>query len=109
MKIKVIEIGSTLIDADAEYQEPDIRAAIDAGGDVGDVITECTDTERSNVSCDEYAVACDEYAVACEDDGTLLWHGWLSGDRNAEPPPQARAWYAEMSAADRAAAFAREA
>lgn len=102
MKIKVIEVGSTLIDADPEYQEPAIRAALDAGGDVGDTIIDYTDTDTSNISCDKYA-------IACEDDGTLLWHDWLTGDRNAEAPPQARAWYAGMSAADRAAEFAKEA
>lgn len=102
MKIKVIEVGSTLIDADPAYQEVAVRATLDAGGDVGDVIVDYTDAERSNISCDEYA-------IVCEDDGALLWHGWLTGDRNAEPPPQAHAWFAGMSAADRAAEFAQEA
>jgi len=105
VKIKVIEVGSTLIDADAEYQEPAIRAVLEyrrSEGDVAGVIGDWTDSDRSNISTDDYA-------IACEDDGTLLWHGWLTGDRNAEPPPQARAWFAGMSAADRAAAFAKEA
>jgi len=96
LKIKVFEVGAALIDADDEYQEPAIRAALEAGGDVADVIADYTDTDRSNISTDDYA-------VVFEDDGTLLHHGWLSGDRNAEPPPQARRWFAEMSAADRVA------
>ena len=102
MKIMVFEAGSTLIDADGEHQEPAVRAALDAGGDVADVIAEYTDTERSLITTDDYA-------IACEDDGTLLWRGWLTGDRGAEPPFEARAWFAGMSAADRAAGFAGEA
>jgi len=102
LKIKVIKVGVTLIDADETYQEPAIRAAVAAGKDAADVISEYTDTGRSNISYDEYA-------VVCEDDGTLLWHGWLTGDRDAEAPSQARRWFAGMSAADRAAEFAREA
>lgn len=106
MKIKVIEVGETLIDADGEYQEPVIRAALAfggiGGGTVDNGVVDCTDTDTSNISTDDYA-------VVCEDDGTLLWHGWLTGNRAAEPPPQARRWFAEMSAADRAAEFSREA
>lgn len=101
MKIKVFEVGETRIDADEEYQEPAIRAALEAGGDVADTIAECTDTDTSNISTDDYA-------VVFEDRGTLLWHGWLSGDRGAEPPPQARRWITGMSAGDRVAECAKE-
>jgi hypothetical protein len=98
MKIKVIEVGSTLIDADEEYQVPAIRAALD-GGDVADVIIDYTDSERSNISGDEYA-------IVCEDNGVLLWHGWLTGlDEGTSPPPQAQAWLG--SPADRVALFGK--
>ena len=107
MRIKVFEVGEALIAADAEYQEPAIRAAIGSPGYSGrdviaDVITEWTDTDRSNISTDDYA-------VVCEDDGGLLWHGWLTGDQCAEPPPQARRWLTGMSKGDRANAFRGEA
>lgn len=101
MKIKVIEVGSMLIHLDEMYQEPGIRAAIDADGDVADAIAECTDTDTSNISTDDYA-------VVFEDDGTLLWHGWLTGGRERPAPPQARRWFAGMSAADRVAELGRE-
>lgn len=101
MKIKVFEVGETLIGADPDYVEAPIRAAL-ADGDVADAIIDYTDAERSNISCDEYA-------IACEDDGVLLWHGWLTGDPAAPPPPQAQAWLTGMSAKDRAAAFEKEA
>lgn len=101
MKIKVIEVGACLIDADGEFQEPAVRAALKFG-DVAGIITDYTDTERSNISTDDYA-------IACEDDGTLLWHGWLTGARDAEPPPQALHWLDGMSAAGRAAEFGGEA
>lgn len=83
MKIKVIEVGSTLIDADTEYQEPVVRAALEAGGDVADTIIDYTDCERSNISGDEYV-------IVHEDDGTVLWQGWLTGQGDDVPcPPQA--------------------
>lgn len=102
MKIKVIQVGEMLIDADEEYQEPAIREALAGGGDTASVIVDYTDTDTSNISCDNYA-------VACEDDGTLLWHGWLTGYRERPAPPQALHWLDGMSAADRAAEFSGEA
>lgn len=79
MKIKVYSRGTTDIDADGEYQEPAIREALAAGGDVGSEIIDCTDTERSDISHDEYA-------IVTEDDGTELWRGWLTGDPDAPAP-----------------------
>lgn len=38
MKMKVYARGEASIDLDPEYEEPAIRAAIEAGGDVGSVI-----------------------------------------------------------------------
>jgi len=92
LKIKVIEIGGTLFDADEEYQEPAIRAALEAGGDTASVITDYTDTDRSDISTDDYA-------VVHEDDGTLLWHGWLTGGRERPAPPQALEYLAGLGAA----------
>lgn len=89
MKIQVIEIGTTLIDADPEYQEPVVRAALEAGGDVADTIIDYTDSERSNISGDEYA-------IVHEDDGTVLWQGWLTGDQAAETPVQALDYLASL-------------
>lgn len=89
MKIKVIEIGSTLVDADPEYQEPVVRAALDAGGDVADAIIDYTDSERSNISGDEYA-------IVHEDDGTVLWQGWLTGADDEACPPQAVEYLASL-------------
>ena len=89
MKIKVFEIGDTLFDADDEYQEPGIREAIDGNGSPADVIVDCTDTERSNISGEEYA-------VVHEDNGTLLWHGWLTGYRERPAPPQALEYLAGL-------------
>jgi hypothetical protein len=102
MKIRVIEVGSCLIDADTGYQEPAIRAALAGGGDTASVVGDYTDTDRSNISTDDYA-------IAFEDDGVLLWHGWLSGYRERPAPPQALHWLDGMSAADRAAEFSKEA
>lgn len=83
MKAKIYAVGETVIDLDAEYQEPDIRAAIEDGdNDVPSVIIDCTDTERSNISHDEYA-------VVTEDDGTERWRGWLGMGRQNIPAPDA--------------------
>jgi hypothetical protein len=82
VKIQVFEIGSTLIDADAEYQEPDIRQDIRTGADVAGTIIDLTDTERSDISGEEYA-------IVHEDDGAVLWQGWITGDPAAATPPQA--------------------
>ena len=82
MKITVWSAGKTVIDADGEYQEPAIRDAIDGRIDIVETIVDYTDTERSDVSHDEYA-------VVTEDDGTELWRGWLTGDPDAAPPAEA--------------------
>jgi hypothetical protein len=80
MKIKIYSRGETDIDADGEYQEPVIREAITEGSrDVASTITDYTDSERSNISHDEYA-------IATEDDGRELWRGWLQGDMAAPAP-----------------------
>jgi hypothetical protein len=86
MKIKVYSRGETDIDADAEYQEPAIREAIEDGcNDVPSAIIDYTDNERSNISHDEYA-------VVTEDDGRWLWRGWLHGGQDeAEPDIDYRA------------------
>jgi hypothetical protein len=91
MKIKVIEIGSALFDADPEYQEAAVRAALEAGGDVADTLIDYTDCERSNISGDEYA-------IVHEDNGAVLWQGWLTGGRDEAPcPPQALDYLAGLT------------
>lgn len=89
MKIKVWSRGETEIDADAEYTEPAIREALNAlaagaetepGCDIANTIVNHTDTDKSNISHDEYA-------IVTEDDGTELWRGWLIGDPE-EPAPE---------------------
>lgn len=91
MKIKVFEIGTTLIDADPEYQEMAVREALLGGveGDVADTIIDYTDAERSNISGDEYA-------IVHEDDGTVLWQGWLTGVVDVTCPPQAAEYLAGL-------------
>lgn len=68
--------------ADPTYTEPQIRAAIAAGHlQAGDAVADTTDTERSNMDTDDYA-------IVTEDDGTPLWSGWLwlgATDRPAPP------------------------
>jgi len=82
MKIKIYSRGETDIDADEMYQVPGIREALANGGDVGSEIVDCTDSERSDISHDDYA-------IVTEDDGTELWRGWLTGDPNAPAPAEA--------------------
>jgi len=82
MKIKVYSRGETEFDLDAEYQAPDIRSAITLGEDVADAIIDMTDTERSNISHDEYAIVSDP-------EGTELWRGWLTGDQDEPAPAEA--------------------
>lgn len=86
MKIKVIERGETEFTASTEWTEPDIRAAlgsrIDVDGAVRSAIYDTTDTERDTDP--------DEYITITEDDGTVLWSGWLTGDKG-KPAPDARA------------------
>lgn len=81
MRIQVFKIGSTLIDADPEYQEPAFREAL-AAGHLGETIIDYTDSARSDISCDEFA-------IVHEDNGTVLWQGWLTGDDDAPFPQQA--------------------
>ena len=89
MKVKVFEVGSTLIDADPKYQEPAFREGL-SGGFLATAIIDYTDAERSDISCDEYA-------IAHEDDGTLLWQGWLTGDDDAPAPQQAMDYLAGLA------------
>jgi len=84
MEIEVWSVGRTKFTADPEFQEPMIREAIDQRGDVADVITDYTDSERSDISYDEYA------RVTGDVPGLVLFEGWLTGDRNAPPPTGAR-------------------
>ena len=80
MKIKVYSRGETDIDADGEIREPAIREAIEDGcNDIPSAITDYTDSERSDISHDEYA-------IVTEDDGTELWRGWLHGGTSAPAP-----------------------
>lgn len=84
MNIDVYSRGFTRINVDPEWQEPGIRSEIRlaVAGEVASEIIDCTDTERSNISHDEYA-------VVTEDDGTVIWQGWLTGDKDAPPPAEA--------------------
>lgn len=86
MKIEIWSVGNTEFTADPEFQEPVIREAIDQRGDVEDVIITHTDSERSNVSHDDYA------RVTGDLPGLVLFEGWLTGDRNAPPPAGAVAF-----------------
>jgi hypothetical protein len=102
VKIHVISTGRATIDADAEWQEPQIREAIEDGcNDVASAIIDHTDSERSDISHDEWA-------TVTEDDGTELWRGPLTGDCPAPLDPIAlgqlvKDWQAEASEADRLA------
>jgi hypothetical protein len=89
VKIEVFSRGKTVIDADHEYQEPQIRKVIenhhrdndDASDDsVAEAIIEHTDSDRSDISHDQYA-------IVTEDDGAALWSGWLTGNPD-QPPPE---------------------
>ena len=84
MDIEVWSVGSAKFPADPEYQEPAIREAIDQRGDVASVIIDYTDSERSNISYDEYA------RVTGDVPGLVLFEGWLTGDRDAPPPAGAQ-------------------
>lgn len=82
MKIKVIERGETEFTASTDWTDPAIREALKAGNDVDDavrsVISDTTDCERVTDS--------DEYVTVTEDDGTVLWSGWLTGDKDKPAP-----------------------
>jgi hypothetical protein len=73
MEIEVWSVGKARFTADPEYQEPVIREAIDQRGDVADVILDYTDSERSDISYDEYA------RVTGDVPGLVLFEGWLTG------------------------------
>ena len=83
MKIHVRSFGETEFPLDAEYGEPEIRAAIDgsSGEDIASTIIDWTDTQRSDISHDEHV-------TVAEDDGTVTWQGWLAG--KPDPDPMAR-------------------
>lgn len=82
MKMRVIVQGSEEIDLGADDAAIAILAAIsgESGEDVRSEIIDYTDTERSGISCDEYA-------IVTGDDGTVLWQGWLDSDKDDVPPP----------------------
>lgn len=84
MEITVWSVGRAKFTADPEFQEPVIREAIDQRGDVADVITDYTGSERSDISHDEYA------RVTGDIPDLVLFEGWLTGDRNAPPPAASR-------------------
>jgi len=84
VKIKVIELGDTEFAADDEFTEPDIRAALalkdPASRDeaVRSAIYDNTDGVRDTSP--------EEHITITEDDGTLLWSGWLTGDKDKPAP-----------------------
>ena len=81
MDIEVWSVGSTKFTADPEFQDPMIREAIDQRGDVASVIIDYTDSDRDRITYDEYA------RVTGDVPGLVLFEGWLTGDRDAPPPP----------------------
>lgn len=92
MKITVWSAGETVIDPDAEYAEPMLRKAIGDGHPlIASAIIDYTDTERSDITHDQYA-------VVTEDDGTELWRGWLTGEKDAPPPTETLAGQARADA-----------
>ena len=83
MKIHVWSRGETAFTLDGEFAGPTIREAIEDGcNDAASVITDYTDTERSDISYDDYAVVTSDF-------GTELWRGWLTGDKDAPAPDAA--------------------
>jgi hypothetical protein len=82
MEIEVWSVGKAKFTADPEFQEPVIREALDTRGDVADVIIDYTDSERSDISHDEYA------RVTGDDPGLVLFEGWLTGDQDAPSPAE---------------------
>jgi hypothetical protein len=84
MEIEVWSAGKVKFAADPEFQEPVIREVIDQRGDVASVIVDYTDSERSDISHDEYA------RVTGDLPGLVLFEGWLTGDRDAPAPVASR-------------------
>lgn len=80
MEIEVWSVGKTKFTADPEFQEPMIREVIDQRGDVASTVLEYTDSQRSDISHDQYA------RVTGDVPGLVLFEGWLTGDRAAPPP-----------------------
>ena len=80
MDIEIWSVGKAKFTADLEFQEPVIREAIDQRGDVASVIIDYTDSDRNDISYDEYA------RVTGDIPDLVLFEGWLTGDRNAPPP-----------------------
>jgi hypothetical protein len=82
MEIEVWSVGKTKFTADPEYQEPMIREALDQRGGVAEAVLDYTDSQRSDISHDEYA------RVTGDVPGLVLFEGWLTGDPDAPPPAE---------------------
>lgn len=80
MEIEVWSVGRAKFTADPEFQEPMIREVIDQRGDVASVIIDYTDSDRNDITYDEYA------RVTGDVPGLVLFEGWLTGDPAAPPP-----------------------
>lgn len=80
MRIHVLSQGKTVIDVDSIYQESFIREAVATRDDgvIRSEITDRTDTERSGITCHDYA-------VVTEDSGKVLWSGWLTAGMEGLP------------------------
>jgi len=82
MKMRVIALGDKEFTLDGEFAAPAIAGAIagESGEDVRSEIIDYTDTERSGMDHDEYA-------IVTGDDGGVLWQGWLDSGKAGDPPP----------------------
>jgi hypothetical protein len=82
VKMRVIQYGDKTFDLDDEYAGPAIAAAIsgESGEGIRSEVIDYTDTERSDIDRDEYA-------IVTGDDGNVLWQGWLDSDKDDVPPP----------------------
>jgi hypothetical protein len=90
--IKVVSKGTNDFTADADHEEPAIRAAI-LTGDAAHIRSEIMDYTDGREPEHE------EYVTVTEDDGSVLWAGWLSWHLDAEPAPgtltvDMHRWYA---------------
>jgi len=83
MRMRVIALGDKEFDLDGEFAAPAIAAAIsgESGEDVRSEVIDYTDTERSDIDRDEYAIVSDASGV--------LWQGWLGSGQDDVPPPVA--------------------
>lgn len=86
MEIHVISKGTTKISPREHQEAAVIREAISAGDHarIAYVIDDQTDIERSGIRRDDYV-------TVTGDDGTVLWQGWVTGDRDAPAPAEALA------------------